>query len=526
MTVTNFLNSLGGLALFLLAMAMMTEGLKTYAGHQLKRLLEKFTSTPVRGVIAGFVVTALVQHSGAVTVAAIGFVNAGLMSFRQALSVVFGTNIGTTMSAWLVSFAGVDSNLQAFAMPLLAVGIAVRFGVANKRWQGLGQALAGFGLFFMGLQILEAAFAGLAQQTSVKLGHETAWPVFLAAGLVVTIFTQSSSATLALVITAAAGGLLTLEAGAAAVVGANLGSTSTAVFASLKATPNAKRLATGHVFFNAFTGLVALALFPVILAGVDALAGRLHFGGDIGSELALFHTLFNCLGVVLVLPFSGVLARWLEGQFRSFEEDLAKPQHLDRTLTDLPSLAVSALRQELSRQRSLVAESVVSGLKGNVPSARLEAHIMLHQAIESFIERVSTSTMSAQEAQDLAIELRTARYLDEAVRVAGTALPIAAPALGYPGVERLISSAFDCMALFQESQQGRKRGKLLLEAHEMFEANYQQAKRDLLYDAVQGKRPVSETDALLDQFSALRRLVDQMVKADMALGNVANALAQ
>jgi phosphate:Na+ symporter len=517
-------NTLGGLALFLLAMAMMTDGLKAYAGHQLKRMLERYTSTPLRGVAAGVLVTGLVQHSGAVTVAVIGFVNAGLMTLRQALGVVFGTNIGTTVTVWLVSLVGVGLDIQALAMPLLAIGVAMRFGVANKQWQGLGLALSGFGLFFLGLGILQDAFGNLAEQTSGRLGSDTGWPVFLFIGFVATVLTQSSSAALALVVTAAAGGLITLEAGAAAVIGANLGSTSTAVIAALKATANAKRLVMGHVLFNLLTAVVALALFPVMLAILRAFTGAVEMGSGIGSALALFHTLFNCLGVALILPFSGVLSRWLEKRFQSTEENLAKPRYLDQTLIELPSLAVPALRQELNRQRFLVAEHLALGLQGQMQPTRVEALKLLHETIAGFIERVSTSPMGARDAQELAQELRISRYLDEAARLVSSALPISTEARSHPTVDRLLMSALNCAVLFKDAEQGPERVGVLLEQHAEFEASYQQAKRALLYEAASGKRPLADTDALLDQFSALRRLIDQMVKADMALGDVINRL--
>jgi phosphate:Na+ symporter len=518
MTIYTLINSLGGLALFLLAMTMMTDGLKTFTGHHLRIMLERFTSTPLRGVAAGVVVTGLVQHSGAVTVAVIGFVNAGLMNLRQALGVVFGTNIGTTMTAWLVSLVGVGLNIQLLAMPFLALGVVLRFGARASRLQGLGQALAGFGLFFMGLEILQEAFGSAAEQMSSHLSDQTSWLLFLVVGAAATVLTQSSSAALALVITAAAGGLLTFEAGAAAVIGANLGSTSTAIFAALKATANAKRLVMGHVLFNVLTGLVALALLPFMLMAVQRLAGQL----GMGAMLALFHTLFNILGVALILPFSGLLAAWLEKRFRSLEEDLGRPQFLDKTLVALPSMAVSALRQELSRQRHLVAETLSLSLKGVAQTKRLEALYMLNDSIEYFIERVSTSSMSSQEAQDLATELRIARYLDEAARLSGAVLLIRAGAASHPSTERLLVVALDCAELLKDAEQGPARALILSEKHREFEDCYQHAKQALLYEAANGSRAIAATDALLNGFSALRRAIDQMVKADSMLGNVRN----
>ncbi|MGE3260095.1 MAG: Na/Pi symporter, partial [Geobacter sp.] len=146
MILSTTINAIGGLALFLLAMLMMTEGLKLFAGEGLKQLLGRFTSTPLKGVLAGVLVTGLVQSSTAVTVAVIGFVNVGLMGLRQGLGVVFGTNVGTTVTGWLVSLVGFGFKIESFALPILALGVALRLGASSRRNQGLGEALAGFGL--------------------------------------------------------------------------------------------------------------------------------------------------------------------------------------------------------------------------------------------------------------------------------------------------------------------------------------------------------------------------------------------
>jgi len=256
MTLQFSLNALGGLALFLLAMQMMTDGLKVYAGGALKRLLENWTSTPLRSVFSGVLVTSVVQSSSAVTVATIGFVNAGMLTLRQALGVIFGTNIGTTMTGWLVSLIGFGFKIELFALPILTVGVALRLLAPGKRPQGLGVAIAGFGLFFLGLAILKEAFGGLAESygTSFVGNNAGNWLTFLFVGFVATLLTQSSSAAIAIILTAAA-----------AVIGANIGTTSTAALAAIKATPSAKRLALGHVSFNLITGLVALSLLPAAL---------------------------------------------------------------------------------------------------------------------------------------------------------------------------------------------------------------------------------------------------------------------
>tara|TARA_Y100001001_G_scaffold2129_1_gene2544 strand:- start:17545 stop:18381 length:837 start_codon:yes stop_codon:yes gene_type:complete len=207
MTATIF-QILGGLALFLLAMEMMTDGLKSAAGHQLRHLLGHWTKTPLRGLAAGFLITGIVQHSGAVTVATIGFVNAGLLNLAQSLGIIFGSNIGTTMTAWLVSLVGFGFDIEAMALPLLAAGMGVKMISRNPRNRSLGQAFAGFALFFLGLSILKSSLETLAGglDSDVLVGAGYGLPAFVLIGFLATVLTQSSSASLAIVLTAAAGG--------------------------------------------------------------------------------------------------------------------------------------------------------------------------------------------------------------------------------------------------------------------------------------------------------------------------------
>ncbi|MBC7183786.1 MAG: Na/Pi cotransporter family protein, partial [Marinobacter sp.] len=258
---------LGGLALFLLAMEMMTNGLKSAAGHHLRHMLGHWTRTPLRGLASGFLITGLVQSSGAVTVATIGFVNAGLLSLSQSLGVVFGSNIGTTMTGWLVSLVGVGFNIEAVALPILTAGVGLKLVSGNSRTKAFGEALAGFALFFLGLSILKSSLESLTGglDNSILLQNDYGLPAFILIGFLATVLTQSSSAALAIVITAAAGGLIAFDNAAAAVIGANLGSTSTAAISALKATANARRLAIGHILFNVVTGIIALTILPVML---------------------------------------------------------------------------------------------------------------------------------------------------------------------------------------------------------------------------------------------------------------------
>lgn len=504
----------GGLALFLLAMLMMTDGLKAFGGSGLRRLLGRWTSSPLRGVAAGMLVTALVQSSSAVTVAAIGFVNAGLLNLRQALGVIFGTNVGTTMTGWLVSLVGVGFTIDAFALPLVAVGVALRLLATGKRSQGLGDAVAGFGLFFLGLDLLKDAFAGAAATFGAGAldGAGAAhWAAALGVGFVVTLLTQSSSAAIALILTAAAGGLVGLPAAAAAVIGANVGTTATAALAALKATAAARRLALGHIGFNVITGLVALALLPVLLALVDRLAHAFGLHGNPAAVLALFHTVFNVAGVLL-LPFAGRFAALLECLFQSTEDELARPQHLDATLGTTPELALAAVRAELLRLQAAAGRIAAAALDDARPVAAEAAAVRrLAAAIAEFVAGLRVERMPRDIADGLTRSLRAARYLDEVGRLAPPAQRLAAAcaAPASPAVLAPVRAA----AVTALTAPAVHSARALAE----FEQAYQQAKSALLGSAVKRTLEIDAADALLDDLSHLRRLVQQWSKATAAL---------
>ena len=323
---TLFVSLLGGLGLFLLGMTMLTDGLKLAAGRALERMLEAWTRTWLHGLFTGVLLTALVQSSTAMTVAAIGFVNAGLLSFTSALWVVFGSNFGSTVTGWLVAWLGFKLKIDAFALPFIGIGMALKLTGEGSRRGALGMAVAGFGLLFLGIDMLKQGFEGLGPQALPSLSGDAAGVALsVLVGMLLTIVLQASSATLALALTAVGGGMMPVEAGAGIVVGANVGTTLTAILAAIGATSNARRLAAAHVLFNVLTAVVALAVFSPLLDLIHALGVWLTGSGDAVMQLVLFHSLFNLLGVLLMLPLSAPLVRFLLARFRSADEDAAAP---------------------------------------------------------------------------------------------------------------------------------------------------------------------------------------------------------
>lgn len=367
------LDLIGSLGLFLLGMWLMTEGLKLAGGRALQNLLGRWTSTRLRGLAAGLLVTALVQSSSAITVAAIGFVNAGLLTFQQSVWVIFGSNVGTTMTAWLVTLFGFSVDIDAFTFPLFGVGAFLRVFSPAKRGQALGMALAGFGLLFMGIDALQSTFTGLESQLDVAaLNRPGFLSILLGVGLgfFLTLVTQSSSAAIALILTAVASGVAGLNLAAAAVIGANIGTTSTAMLASIGATPNARRLALAHVAFNLITAMVAVLLLPLFTGMAGAVADTRSSAG-LTFLLALFHTAFNLLGVLLMWPLEPVLSRRL---LRLFEKPagVSKESNLDKNVATVPDLAVRALTLELLELRERISNISLEQLLQPEPAVAVE----------------------------------------------------------------------------------------------------------------------------------------------------------
>jgi len=396
---------MGGLGLFLLGMRLMTDGLRLAAGNTLRTIIARSTSTVFRGLLSGAFITALVQASSALVVASIGFVNAGLMTLGQAITLIYGSNVGTTMTGWLVAVVGFDINIKALALPMLGFGMVLRVAGSGKRYGAMGEALAGFGLFFLGINELKFAFAGLSDTIhldAVSGSGPLEMLLFVGFGFLLTFLMQSSSAALAITLTAASGGVVPLEAAAAMVIGANVGTTSTAVMATLGATSNAKRVAAAHVIFNLLTGVVAFLLLPMMYSHLADLALILRMDTGPATLLALFHTLFNILGVLLMLPLTKRMVKTLEGWFRSHEENEARPRYLDSTVASTPVMAMHALGKELARIGAIarrMAEGAISSEKG--PGDRLHSDKVVLDTLVDAAAEFSTATQRGHLPKEL-----------------------------------------------------------------------------------------------------------------------------
>jgi phosphate:Na+ symporter len=334
---------IGGIGLFLMGMLLLTDGLKIFAGEALRRSLVRFTGTPLKAFTSGAFITMLVQSSSATTVAVIGFVSAGLLAFPQAVGVVIGTSLGTTSTGWIVAVLGLKVSIGFYALPLIGIGTLMRL-FTQGRWQGLGLALAGFGLIFVGIETLSDGMQGAADSFNLQAlpsGGLLGALLMLLIGVAMTVIMQSSSAAVATTLTGMHTGAVAFEQAAALVIGAAIGTTVTGAMAALGANVSAKRTALAHVSFNLVTGMIAVIGLPLFLWGISRAQ---EYGLEPGAvSLAAFHTTFIALGVVLFLPFVGRFSAWIVRRLP--EQGPVLTRHLDDSVLSVPEVALEANRR-------------------------------------------------------------------------------------------------------------------------------------------------------------------------------------
>lgn len=337
---------LGGIGLFLLGMALLSDGLVGFAGAALRRALLRFTGTPWRAFTSGALTTLLIQSSTATTVTLIGFVSAGLIGYSQAIGVVIGASLGTTATGWVVAGLGLKVNLGYYTLPLIGVGAFLRL-LGRGRWRHMGLALAGFGMLFLGLAGMQEGMQGLGDRFDLKaLPEQGLWAHVLAmlAGVALTTVLQSSTAAVATTLTALHAGTLGFDQAAAVVVGAAIGTTLTGALVTIGGTVAAKRTALAHILFNLASGVVAIILLPVFLALLGWLNTHAHLEPG-AMSLAFFHTLFIAVGVLLFMPFVMRFERLVARLLPERKQDMGR--HLDASALGVPSVALEASQRTL-----------------------------------------------------------------------------------------------------------------------------------------------------------------------------------
>lgn len=380
--------------MFLLGMVVMTGGLRELAGEALQRVLARFTKSPTSGAVTGAATTAIVQSSSATTVAAIGFVDAGLLTFPQALGILFGANLGTTITGWLVALLGFKLDLGTLVMPLALLGVLI-YLFTKGRARHAGIALAGFALIFVGIGMMQSGMGGLEGKVTPETFPGDTWGgrlLLIGIGIAITAVTQSSSAGVATAITAVSIGAISFPQAAAMVIGFDVGTTFTALIATIGGSVSARRTGFSHVIYNIMTALGAYFLLTIYPWALDELLPGVI---DSDPELALvgFHTLFNGLGVVVILPvahaFANLIIRLVPERgpvlTRRLNEALVSQpaiamQTVTITLCEIIEEVMSTLGQLLSDARDSRASPVELG---QVSQALREVDLYLDKVVTS-----------------------------------------------------------------------------------------------------------------------------------------------
>lgn len=401
----------GGLALFLFGMGLMSDGLKKVAGQKLKSILESMTKKPISAFFVGAGITALVQSSSATTVMVVGFVNAGLLTLRQAICVIFGTNIGTTITAWIVSLTGLELGafkISSYALPVVGIGFLVEALGKTRRTKSIGQILLGLGILFVGIGFMKDAFSPLEQSTRVQelfiaLGNKPILAIL--AGTVVTMLLQSSSAAIAIVQLLAIGGAFGDNWGTALnvsipfVLGSNIGTTITAQLASLRTNLNARRAAWAHTVFNILGAVIA---YPFVYLGWFGVLVRIIPPSELGPitiavNIAIAHTIFNVANSVIFLPVSGLLEQLVVKLVPEKPGDAAAmPVVLEEHLLDTPVIALEQTKREIVRMAKTAKKALGRSIGGIISDDRkkLESVGEIEDFIDAFQLQI-TSYLSA-----------------------------------------------------------------------------------------------------------------------------------
>ena len=352
---------LGGLGLFLFCIKYMGDGLQMAAGDRLRFILDKYTTSPFLGVLVGIFVTALIQSSSGTSVITIGLVGAGLLTLRQAIGIIMGANIGTTITTFIIGF-----NITHYALPILFLGAACLFFVKHNFINNLGRILFGFGGIFFALTLMSGAMEPLKYlpaftELTVKLSRQPVLGVFI--GTLITMMVQASSATISILQNVYKENLITLKAALPVLFGDNIGTTITAIIAVIGANTSAKRLALSHTMFNVIGTIIFMILLSPFTIFVEKMAQILHLNPKV--TIAFAHGSFNIMTTILLFPFIGLLEYIVVKVIKEKDEDKVehKPKYLDAALISAPSIALGQVKQEMLSMISITLKSLERSVK-------------------------------------------------------------------------------------------------------------------------------------------------------------------
>jgi len=376
-----------GVSIFLFGMLTLEEGFKVFSGGTLEKILQKSTDKLYKSISFGFVATAIMQSSSLVSVLTISFIGAGLIGLTQGIGIILGANIGTTTGAWLMAGFGLKVKISAYAMPMLAFGVILIFQKA-KSLKGVGFILAGLGFLFLGIHYMKdgfEAFKATVDLASFAVDGFKGLLIFIGVGILATVVMQSSHATIVLILAALSVGQITYENALALTIGANIGTTITAVIGSLSSNIDGKRLAGAHFVFNVVTALVAIAIMDQIMYVVEVISESIGIANDNHTlKLAVFDSLFKVMGVVLFIPFINKLVTFLTKTIKPtktrLDGEYDNVRYLNDSVLELPSTSLAAIILETRHLYDNSFEIITHGL--NIKRSNIISSMPLDEVVK------------------------------------------------------------------------------------------------------------------------------------------------
>lgn len=380
----NFKEIAAGVAIFLFGMIFLEDGFRAFTGGVLEKLLAKTTNKLWKAISFGIASTTVMQSSSLVSVITISFLSSGLIGLAAGIGIIFGANLGTTTGAWLIAGFGLKVKISAYAMPMLVFGVILVFQ-KSRNLKGIGYVLAGLGLLFLGIHYMKEGFEAFRETidlTQFAVGGYAGLFLFAAIGIAATVIMQSSHATLVIIITALSVGQITYENALALAIGANVGTTITAIIGAMSANHQGKRLAGAHLIFNLVTGLIAIAFIWQIIWAVDWISANVGIvDKNYTLKLAVFHTIFNLIGVIIMAPFVGTLVRFLERALPAPAISIVETQFLHDSVKDFPETMLTAVRNEVFHLYDNAYRIIAHGI--NVHRQTIESDVILEDVLKS-----------------------------------------------------------------------------------------------------------------------------------------------
>ena len=363
----NFKEIASGVAIFMIGMLFLEEGIKKFSGEVLENILKKSTDKLYKSITFGTITTTLVQSSSLISVLTISFLGAGLLTLTQGIGIILGANLGTTTGAWLVAGFGLKVDIAAYAMPMLVFGIVLMFQ-KNKNMIGFGNFLVGMGFLFLGIHYMKEGFEAYKETidlASMSVDGIKGLLIFSAVGIFVTLVVQSSHASFVLIITALAAGQISYENALALAIGTNVGATITAILASLNSNADGKRLAAANFIYNVVTGIIAIILLHQMILSVDYISKLLGINADDYTlKLALFYTLFKAVGIIIIIPFIDNLVKFLERVIleKDTKDKAESAIYLNESVLEFPAALMNAIYKETKHLYENAFDIISSGL--------------------------------------------------------------------------------------------------------------------------------------------------------------------